>query len=93
MHWLRRLRLVWSALSFAALAVAQFAFTGEQTSEVAGNLTFFMLVFCAPLSFLGYVGMFPVVDFFQSFDLFPYNSRLALSAVWGGVAPFLEKQT
>jgi hypothetical protein len=77
------LRLLWLALSLGALVVAQFAFTGEQTSEVAGNLTFFMLVLCAPLSLLGYLGMFLVFDFFQSFGLYPYNSRLALSAVWG----------
>ena len=70
-------------MSLVALTVAQFAFTGEQTSEVAGNLTFFMLVLCAPLSLLGYVGMFLVIDVSQSFGLYPYNSRLALSAVWG----------
>ena len=82
MHWVRKIRWVWLALSLVALAVAQLFFTGEQISEVAGNLTFFMLVLCAPLSLLGYVGMFLVFDFFQSFGLFPYSSRLALSAVW-----------
>jgi hypothetical protein len=74
---------VWLALSLLSLGVAQLAFTGEQTSEVAGNLTFFMLVLCAPASVVGYAGMFLVFDFFQSYGLFPYNSRLALSAVWG----------
>lgn len=82
MHWIRKIRWVWLALSLAALALALLFFTGEQTSEVAGNLTFFMLVLCVPLSFLGYVGMFLVFDIFQSYGLFPYSSRLALSAVW-----------
>jgi len=83
MHWFGKLRWVWLSLSLIALAVAQFVFTGDRTSEVAGNLTFLMLVLCAPASLLGYFGMFLLFDFFQTYGLFPYNSRLALSAVWG----------
>lgn len=79
---LKTVRVAWVALSIIALIVAQAYFTGEQSSEVAGNLIFFMLIISAPSSAVGYALMFMIVSLFESHGLFPNNSRIVLSLVW-----------
>ena len=78
----RRIFLVWFAALMLGLALAQIFFTGEQTSEVAGNLAFALLVLCLPSSILAYPLALAAISFFESQGLFPYNSRLVLSVWW-----------
>ena len=80
---LKIVRVAWVALSVIALIVAQVYFTGEQSSEVSGNLIFFMLIVSVPSSVVGYFLMFIVVSLFESHGLFVYNSRIVLSLAWG----------
>lgn len=82
-YWLKTIRNIWLGVSVVALLLAQLLFTGEQSSEVAGNLAFFMLVFCLPSSLIGYVPMFWIASVFEPDGLFAYNSRLVLILVWG----------
>ena len=82
MHWIKIMRLFWLCSSIATITIAQYSFTGIQTSEVSGNLTFYMLITSAPSSILACILMFPAINILQDFNLFPYNSRVALSAIW-----------
>jgi len=82
MKVLRIVRGIWLTACIGALIVAQLAFTGTPTSEVAGNLTFFLLVLCLPSSVVAYPCMFAVADLFAVRGVYPFNSRIALTAVW-----------
>jgi len=79
---LRVLQVLWLGFSISSLLVALLTFKGIQVSEVPGNLTFFMLVHCLPSSLLAYPVMFVLLDAMSAHGAFPYNSRLALCAVW-----------
>jgi hypothetical protein len=59
---LRFLQVLWLGLSISSLLIALVSFKGIQTSEVPGNLTFFMLVLCLPSSVLAYPVMFAMLD-------------------------------
>jgi len=78
----RFVQFLWLGLSIASLLIALISFKGVQTSEVSGNLTFFMLVLCLPLSLLAYPVMITILDSMSSQGVFPYSNRLALTAVW-----------
>jgi len=79
---LRRVILLWLAIMLGALAAAQLLFTGQHTSEVAGNLAFALLVLCFPSSLAAYPLAVAVAAAFESHGLFPYNDRLVLSIWW-----------
>lgn len=78
----KRLFYLWIAAVLAAWLLAQAFFTGAQASEVAGNLAFALLLLCVPSSALAYPLALAAVALFESQGLFPYNSRLVLSAWW-----------
>ena len=65
------------------LVVAHALFTGTPSSEVAGNLSFALLLVCFPLSVIGYPLALAAVSFLEPAGLLPYNSRLALTVWWG----------
>ncbi len=73
----------WLLAVVLGLLLAQLFFTGESTSEVAGNLTFALLIFCFPASLLAYPLASGAVLLFEHQGLFPYNSRLVLTLWWG----------
>lgn len=79
----RRIFCLWLLAIALVLVLAQTFFTGEQTSEVAGNSAFVLLVLCLPSSILAYPLSLAAVSYFESQGLFPYNSRLVLSIWWG----------
>ena len=82
MSWLKIVRQAWLLLSLLGLVTAQLMFFGKQSSEVAGNLAFFMLALCFPVSVIGYIAMFSVMYVFEAYGLFAYNNRVVLTAVW-----------
>jgi hypothetical protein len=82
MKVVRTVRVIWLIACVLALAIAQVAFNGAPTSEVAGSLTSFVLVICLPSSIVAYPFMFGVIDLFSSNAMYPYNSRIALTGVW-----------
>ena len=79
----RRIFKLWIVVTLGALALAQVLFTGEQSSEVAGNLVFALLILCFPSSIVGYPLALAAVAWFESQGLFPYNSRIVLFVWWG----------
>jgi hypothetical protein len=82
MGWLKTIRLAWLVLSLLIFVTAQLMFSGQQSSEVAGNLVFIMLVLCLPVSMIGYIAMILVMYAFEPYGLFAYNNRIVLTAVW-----------
>lgn len=78
----KRIFAFWLTALMLALALALIFFTGEQTSEVAGYLTFALLILCLPSSILAYPLALGAISLFESQGLFPYNSRLVLSVWW-----------
>ncbi len=74
--------ILWLAAILAGLLLAQVFFTGAQTSEVAGNLAFALLILCAPSSALAYPLALAAITLFESQGLFPYNSRFVLTVWW-----------
>lgn len=78
----KRLFYPWIAAVLAAWLLAQVFFTGAQTSEVAGNLAFALLILCVPSSALAYPLALAATALFESRGLFPYNSRVVLSVWW-----------
>ncbi len=81
MTW--RLFSLWFLSLVLALVLAQAFFTGEQTSEVVGNLALALLALGLPLSVLAYPLALAVISYFEIQGLFPYNSRFVLSVWWG----------
>ncbi len=79
---LRAARSLWLLLAAGGLAAALLTFDGSRSSDVAGNLTFFMLVLCLPSSLLGLVAMFMLTDWLSAHGLQPYSHRVALACVW-----------
>ncbi len=82
MKFVRTARIVWLITCVLALLIAQLAFSGVPHSEVAGNLVFFLLVACLPSSLIAYPFMFATIDLFSTRGAYPFNSRVALAAVW-----------
>ncbi len=82
-YWLNILGKSWLILSVVAFIAAQVVFTGQVSSEVAGNLILFMLVVSLPGSIVGYVLMFWLVSVFEPYGLYAHNSRFVLALFWG----------
>jgi hypothetical protein len=78
----KRIFTLWLAALALALVLAQAFFSGEQSSEIAGNLAFALLILCLPSSLLAYPLALTASSVFESQGLFPYNSRLVLSVWW-----------
>lgn len=78
----KRIFTLWLVALALGWVLAQAFFSGEQSSEVAGNLAFALLIVCLPSSLLAYPLALAATSVFESQGLFPYNSRLVLSVWW-----------
>lgn len=76
-----RLFALWIAVTVVALLAALVLFAGVKESEVAGNLTFTMLVLGFPTSIGAYPLALELSAPYEAQGLYPYNSR-ALLALW-----------
>lgn len=57
-------------------------FTGEKESDVAGNLTFIMMLLGFPSSVIAYPMALMVTDLFEASNIFVYNSCILLFLWW-----------
>lgn len=78
----KRIFTLWLVALVLAWVLAQASFSGEKSSEVAGNLAFSLFILCLPSSLLAYPLALAATSVFESMNLFPYNSRLVLSIWW-----------
>ncbi len=79
---MRRAFHLWLAIGLVILLIAQAAFTGRPSSEVAGAMTWAMLLIGLPSSVVAYPLALAAVSPFESQGLVPYNSRLVLTLWW-----------
>lgn len=79
---MRRAFHAWLAIALGIALIAQAAFTGQPTSEVAGTMTLAMLAIGLPSSILAYPLALAAVSPFEAQGLFPHNSRLVMMAWW-----------
>ena len=78
----RRLFALWVSVAVAILVVAQLLFSGVKESEVAGNVTFAMLVLGLPSTLAAYPLALELSVAYEAQGLFPYNSRVLLTVLW-----------
>ena len=79
---LYRLLALWVVAAVVVLVTAQLMFSGIKESEVAGNLSFVMLVLGFPSSLAAYPLALELISPYESQNLFAYNSRVLLALWW-----------
>ena len=77
-----RLLALWVVAAVVVLVTAQLMFSGIKESEVAGNLSFVMLVLGFPSSLVAYPLALEFIAPYETQNFFPYNSRALLGLWW-----------